>query len=58
MVLRREILKLVAAVVETSRVLLECASHHVATLIPAYTHTQPAQPTTLAHYLMAAVEFL
>jgi len=58
MVLRREILKLVAAVVESARVLLECASHHVATLIPAYTHTQPAQPTTLAHYLMAAVEFL
>jgi argininosuccinate lyase len=24
--------------------------------MPAYTHTQPAQPTTLAHYLMAAVE--
>jgi argininosuccinate lyase len=58
MVLRREILKLAAAVVETSRVLLDCAGHHVATLIPAYTHTQPAQPTTLAHYLMAAVEFL
>ena len=58
MVLRREILKLVAAVVEASRVLLECASDNVATLMPAYTHTQPAQPTTLAHYLMAAVEFL
>jgi len=58
MVLRREILKLAEAVVETSRVLLECAGNHVATLIPAYTHTQPAQPTTLAHYLMAAVEFL
>jgi argininosuccinate lyase len=58
MVLRREILKLVAAVVESARALLECASRHVATLIPAYTHTQPAQPTTLAHYLMAAVEFL
>ncbi len=58
MVLRREILKLVAAVVDASRVLLECASDNVATLMPAYTHTQPAQPTTLAHYLMAAVEFL
>src|SRR5437870_4550190 len=28
------------------------------TIMPAYTHTQPAQPTTLAHYLLAAVEFL
>src|SRR5260370_9978683 len=26
--------------------------------MPAYTQTQPAQPTTLAHYLLAAVEFL
>ena len=58
MVLRREILKLVAAIVDASRVLLECASANVGTLVPAYTHTQPAQPTTLAHYLMAAVEFL
>jgi len=58
MVLRREILKLVAAVVDALRVLLECASDNLATLMPAYTHTQPAQPTTLAHYLMAAVEFL
>ena len=24
---------------------------------PRYTHTQPAQPTTLAHYLMASVEW-
>ena len=58
MVVRREILKVVAAVVETSQILLECARHNVDTLVPAYTHTQPAQPTTLAHYLMAAVEFL
>ena len=26
--------------------------------MPAHTHTQPAQPTTLAHYLLAACEFL
>ena len=26
--------------------------------MPAHTHTQPAQPTTLAHYLLAAIEFL
>lgn len=27
------------------------AFRHVRTLMPGYTHTQPAQPTTLAHYL-------
>lgn len=31
--------------------LLAFAGEHVATLMPGITHTQPAQPTTLAHYL-------
>ncbi|EYB69227.1 argininosuccinate lyase [Deinococcus phoenicis] len=33
------------------RVLLDLAEREVATVIVAYTHHQPAQPTTLAHYL-------
>ncbi len=36
--------------------LLELAWTHRASLMPAYTHGQPAQPTTLGHYLMAIVE--
>ena len=31
--------------------LLAFAGEHVETLMPGVTHTQPAQPTTLAHYL-------
>ena len=31
---------------------------HMGTLMPGYTHTQPAQPTTLAHYLGAVAAFL
>jgi argininosuccinate lyase len=31
--------------------LLALAAKHVGTLMPGYTHTQPAQPTTLAHHL-------
>lgn len=31
--------------------LLTLATAHLDTLMPGYTHTQPAQPTTLAHYL-------
>lgn len=58
MAVRREILQLTSAVIEASQALLDWAADHVRTLMPAYTHTQPAQPTTLAHYLMAAVEFL
>ena len=36
--------------------LVELAWKHRGSLIPAYTHNQPAQPTTLGHYLMAAIE--
>jgi len=58
MCLRREILRLTSETSAVRRVLLDLASANVETIIPAYTHTQPAQPTTLAHYLLAAVEFL
>ena len=58
MAVRRELLKLSGAVAEARAVLLELASRHLETVMPAHTHTQPAQPTTLAHYLLAAAEFL
>jgi len=57
MALRREILQLTAALLEASQVLLDWASDHVRTLIPAYTHSQPAQPTTL-HTICWRREFL
>ncbi len=57
MVLRGEILKVAEAESEVVRVLLELVARHLNTILPAYTHTQPAQPTTLAHYLMASVEW-
>ena len=56
--LRREILDLVSAVNALRKVLLATARAHVATVMPGYTHTQPAQPTTLAHYLLAVIEAL
>jgi argininosuccinate lyase len=56
MVLRREMLDIAEATHQARSVLLDLAAAHVETLMPAYTHTQPAQPTTLAHYLLAAVE--
>jgi argininosuccinate lyase len=36
-------------------VLLDLAAAHVRTLMPGITHTQPAQPTTLAHYLLGVL---
>ena len=56
--LRRELLRAASAVAKLRAVLLNLAAAHLGTLMPAHTHTQPAQPTTLAHYLLAAAEFL
>jgi argininosuccinate lyase len=58
MTLRRELARFAEALAGVRRVLLELAARHVDTVMPAHTHTQPAQPTTLAHYLLAAAEFL
>jgi argininosuccinate lyase len=38
--------------------LIELADRHRDTLVAALTHTQPAQPSTLAHYLLAVIEQL
>lgn len=38
--------------------LIDTADREKATLIVAYTHGQPAQPTTFGHYLSAAIEIL
>lgn len=37
---------------------LRLISEHVQTLMPGHTHTQPAQPTTLAHYLASTAQAL
>jgi argininosuccinate lyase len=38
--------------------LLRLIDEHVETLMPGHTHTQPAQPTTLAHYLASTAQAL
>lgn len=38
--------------------LLDRGDEHLGTILPAHTHTQPAQPTLLAHHLLAYVEML
>ena len=37
-------------------VLIELAEDHIETVMPGFTHSQPAQPVTFAHYLLAYVE--
>jgi argininosuccinate lyase len=55
---REFILHLIDASVELRDVLVAHASKHRETLFAAHTHTQPAQPTTLAHYLLGVIEQL
>jgi argininosuccinate lyase len=40
------------------QVLIDLADAHREDVFAAHTHTQPAQPTTMAHYLLAVVEQL
>jgi argininosuccinate lyase len=58
MTARRELLEFASAVAGLRCVVLELAGRNLETVMPAHTHTQPAQPTTLAHYLLGACEFL
>lgn len=56
MVLRGNLLSLYEAALSLRAQMLVLAGRYRAAPIPAYTHNQPAQPTTLGHYLMAFVE--
>jgi argininosuccinate lyase len=55
---REFITGLLGASVELRSVLIAVAARHTETLFAAHTHTQPAQPTTLAHYLLGVIEQL
>jgi argininosuccinate lyase len=54
--LRPNLLELLREAMNLREVFLNLAAEHHETLIPAYTHTQPAQPSTLAHFLLAMAE--
>jgi argininosuccinate lyase len=55
---REMVLALVDATARLRRVLLELAARHRTDVFAAHTHTQPAQPSTIAHYLLAVIEQL
>ncbi len=55
---REFILDLLDATLALRRTLSGIAAAHLDTVFPAHTHTQRAQPTTLAHYLLAVIEQL
>ena len=50
--------RLDSALGDLHETLLRLAEEHVDAILPAHTHTQPAQPMLLAHHLLAYVEML
>jgi argininosuccinate lyase len=56
MVIRERLAETMSSLLEVRKQLVHLAWEHRASLMPAYTHSQPAQPTTLGHYLMAILE--
>ncbi|MCK9592230.1 MAG: argininosuccinate lyase [Methanoregula sp.] len=51
--LREELLKQMSALLKVRKVLVVLAEKHSDTVMPGFTHLQHAQPTTLAHHLLA-----
>jgi argininosuccinate lyase len=49
--LREDLLATAETVVAARKRLLDAAGDHTDTVMPGYTHLQPAQPTTVAHWL-------
>ncbi|WP_159886647.1 argininosuccinate lyase [Paenibacillus puerhi] len=58
LVLREKLLQAVSSGLFLQRELLKTAEAHTDTVMIGYTHTQQAQPTTLAHYLSAVADSL
>lgn len=53
MTLREYLIRIASTLIQFQEKLLDAAQKHVETMIPGYTHTQPAQPITFAHYLLS-----
>lgn len=51
--LRDSLIQLTLTLTDVQERLLVAAQKHVETLVLGYTHTQPAQPITFAHYLLS-----
>jgi argininosuccinate lyase len=51
--LREDVLTAAEATLGLREALVETAAAHTGAVMPGYTHLQPAQPTTVAHYLLS-----
>ena len=58
MYVREEIQEIIQIILDFETILVNKAKENVNTLLPGYTHLQRAQPSTLAHHLMAYANML
>jgi argininosuccinate lyase len=58
MELRKNLIDLMLSVIQMHESLAETAEKNVETVILEYTHLQPAQPVTFAHYLLSRFDSL
>ncbi|WP_172370078.1 argininosuccinate lyase [Sporosarcina jiandibaonis] len=58
MTIRKKLLKLMKALLSVQESLHAFANDHIETIMIGYTHTQQAQPTTLAHYMKGLIDKL
>ena len=58
MALRTRVLAVTVRLQALRTAVMAQARRHLETLMPGYTHTQPAQPVTFAHYLAGVLTFL
>lgn len=55
---REQILRIMNEAVGVIEALIDQAEKHHDTIMPGFTHTQPAQPTTLGHYFLGLADSL
>jgi argininosuccinate lyase len=55
---RQRVIDVIDASMALRSALVDVASRHTHTVLALHTHTQPAQPSTVAHYLLAMIEQL
>jgi argininosuccinate lyase len=58
MALRSRLIEIMQRLLALRSTVTAQARRHLETLMPGYTHTQPAQPVTFAHYLAGVLTFL
>ncbi len=58
MALRGSVVETLAALANLRETVIRLAGKHVDTVMPGYTHTQHAQPITLAYYLLTVADVL